>query len=125
MGFYGERVIPRIINVACGTKTLEPLRRRVCEGLAGEVVEIGSGAGLNVPFYPAAITRVATVEPSDAFALVGPGQGLVEQHEAVRPGKSGISSISTRNSSQERAPTYAAARAPWRSSRVSGSSPRP
>jgi SAM-dependent methyltransferase len=65
MGFYGERVLPRIINVACGTKTLEPLRRRVCEGLAGDVVEIGFGSGLNVPFYPAAITRVAAVEPAD------------------------------------------------------------
>jgi hypothetical protein len=41
MGFYVERVLPRIINVACGTKTAEPHRRRVCEGLAGAVVEIG------------------------------------------------------------------------------------
>jgi ubiquinone/menaquinone biosynthesis C-methylase UbiE len=65
MGFYGERVLPRILDVACGTKTAEPLRRRVCEGLAGDVVEIGFGSGLNVPFYPAAITRVAAVEPSD------------------------------------------------------------
>jgi SAM-dependent methyltransferase len=65
MGFYGERVVPRIINVACGTKALEPLRQRVCGGLAGNVVEIGFGSGLNVPFYPAAVTRVAAVEPSD------------------------------------------------------------
>lgn len=65
MGLYGERVLPRIINVACGTKTLEPLRRRVCAGLAGQVVEVGFGSGLNVPFYPAAVTRVAAVEPSD------------------------------------------------------------
>jgi ubiquinone/menaquinone biosynthesis C-methylase UbiE len=66
MGFYEQRVLPRIINVACGTKTAEALRRRVCEGLAGDVVEIGFGSGLNVPFYPAAITRVAAVEPADA-----------------------------------------------------------
>jgi SAM-dependent methyltransferase len=65
MGFYEKQVLPRIINVACGTKTVEPLRRRVCEGLAGDVVEIGFGSGLNVPFYPAAVTRVAAVEPAD------------------------------------------------------------
>ena len=65
MGFYERRVLPRILNTACGTKTVEPMRRRVCEGLAGDVVEIGFGSGLNVPFYPAAVTRVAAVEPSD------------------------------------------------------------
>jgi ubiquinone/menaquinone biosynthesis C-methylase UbiE len=65
MGFYGEQIVPRIINAACGTKVVEPLRRQVCGGLAGEVVEIGFGSGLNVPFYPAAVTRVTAVEPSD------------------------------------------------------------
>ena len=29
MGFYGEQIVPRIINVACGGKAVEPLRRRV------------------------------------------------------------------------------------------------
>jgi SAM-dependent methyltransferase len=65
MGFYGEQVVPRIINKACGAKTAEPLRRRVCAGLAGGVVELGFGSGHNVPFYPAAVTRVTAVEPSD------------------------------------------------------------
>src|ERR1700722_3270493 len=65
MGFYGEQVVPRIISKACGAKSAEPLRRRVCAGLAGDVVELGFGSGHNVPFYPAAVTRVTAVEPSD------------------------------------------------------------
>jgi ubiquinone/menaquinone biosynthesis C-methylase UbiE len=65
MGLYGEQVLPRIINVACGLKGAQPLRRRVCEGLEGDVVEIGFGSGLNVPFYPEAVKRVAAVEPAD------------------------------------------------------------
>ena len=63
MGFYAERMLPRVINVACGVKTAQPLRRRVCAGLRGDVVEIGFGTGHNVPFYPAAVTRVAAVDP--------------------------------------------------------------
>jgi hypothetical protein len=65
MGIYGEHVLPRVINLACGMKSAAPLRRRVCEGLEGEVVEIGFGSGLNVPFYPEAVTRVAAIEPAD------------------------------------------------------------
>ena len=65
MGVYGEHILPRIVDVACNTKQSLPQRRRVCEGLAGEVVEIGFGSGSNVPFYPAAVTRVAAVEPAD------------------------------------------------------------
>jgi SAM-dependent methyltransferase len=65
MGLYGEQVLPRIIDVACGMKATDPLRQRVCDGLAGDVVEIGFGSGLNVPFYPAAVSSVAAIEPAD------------------------------------------------------------
>jgi ubiquinone/menaquinone biosynthesis C-methylase UbiE len=65
MGFYCNRVLPRILDKAGGIKSVEPLRRRACEGLTGEVVEIGFGSGLNVPFYPDSVTRVAAVEPAD------------------------------------------------------------
>jgi SAM-dependent methyltransferase len=65
MGLYSDHLLPRIINVACATKATQPLRRRVCEGLAGDVVELGFGSGLNVPFYPGSVARVAAVEPAD------------------------------------------------------------
>ena len=65
MAIYQEHVLPRLINVACGMKQSNPLRERVCEGLQGRVVEIGFGSGLNVPFYPQAVTGVSAVEPAD------------------------------------------------------------
>ena len=72
MGVYADHVLPRMINAACGLKGVAPLRERVCAGLAGDVVEIGFGSGLNVPFYPSGVTRVAAVEPSDtAWKLAG------------------------------------------------------
>jgi SAM-dependent methyltransferase len=64
MGCYARQAVPRIINLLCGRR-FGALRRRVCAGLAGNVVEIGFGSGLNVPFYPAAVTRVAAIEPAD------------------------------------------------------------
>jgi ubiquinone/menaquinone biosynthesis C-methylase UbiE len=65
VGVYGDQVLPRIINCACGMKVAMPLRERVCEGLHGRVVELGFGSGHNVPFYPEAVTSVAAIEPAD------------------------------------------------------------
>jgi ubiquinone/menaquinone biosynthesis C-methylase UbiE len=72
MGLYGEQVLPRIINLACSRPPGKPLRERVCATLAGDVIEIGFGTGLNVPFYPPAVRHVSAIEPSDlAWKLAG------------------------------------------------------
>ena len=65
MGVWAEQVVPRVVERALGGADQRALRERVCAGLTGDVVEIGYGAGLNVPHYPAAVRRVAAVEPSD------------------------------------------------------------
>jgi ubiquinone/menaquinone biosynthesis C-methylase UbiE len=65
MGFYADQVVPRLVDIACGSSLTESSRERACAGLHGRVVEIGFGSGLNVPFYPAAVDSVSAVEPAD------------------------------------------------------------
>ncbi len=64
MGFYRDRVLPHIVELTCGGPGFERWRARATEGLAGRVVEIGFGSGLNVPVYPADVTQVFAVEPA-------------------------------------------------------------
>ncbi len=64
MAIYNDKVLPRLINFACGERALAPWRQKVCEGLSGAVVEIGFGSGHNVPYYPSDIDVVYAVEPS-------------------------------------------------------------
>jgi len=89
MGCYEQRILPRILDRTCGARSLEPLRRRVCAGLAGDVVEIGFGSGHNVPFYPAAVTRVAAVEPSDLSWRLARGRVSAARVPVQRAGLDG------------------------------------
>ena len=65
MGCYTDHVLPRLMNSAGGRPRVRPLRRRVCDGLSGTVIEIGFGSGHNLPYYAEAVTSVTAVEPSD------------------------------------------------------------
>jgi ubiquinone/menaquinone biosynthesis C-methylase UbiE len=61
---YRRHVLPRITDVMMNRRDLRPVRDRVAAGLAGEIVEVGFGSGLNVPHYPPAVTRVLAVDPA-------------------------------------------------------------
>ncbi|MBF6239595.1 methyltransferase domain-containing protein [Nocardia otitidiscaviarum] len=65
MGIYEDRILPRLVDLTCGMRALDPLRERVCADLHGRVVEIGFGSGRNVPLYPSAVESVSAVEPAD------------------------------------------------------------
>ena len=40
-------------------------RRKLLEGLAGQVIEVGAGQGTNFPYYPSSVERVVATEPED------------------------------------------------------------
>jgi SAM-dependent methyltransferase len=64
MGFYEEQILPRWLNVVMGTKDLADVRARRAAPLSGVVLEVGFGSGLNLPHYPAAVTKLYALDPS-------------------------------------------------------------
>jgi ubiquinone/menaquinone biosynthesis C-methylase UbiE len=64
MGLYTDQVVPRITNVLLGNKEFSKVRAEACEGLTGDVIEIGFGSGLNLPHLPREVTGVWAVDPS-------------------------------------------------------------
>ncbi len=64
MGFYRNRILPRLIHLAMGQEDLKAYRGRVVSAAAGRVLEIGIGSGLNMPFYGAGVTELIGLDPS-------------------------------------------------------------
>ena len=76
MSFYDRRILPELIGCACRTRALTRERARLIPLAAGEVLELGIGAGANLRFYdPARVAAVHGLDPSPellAKALAAP-----------------------------------------------------
>jgi ubiquinone/menaquinone biosynthesis C-methylase UbiE len=64
MGLYRDQILPRAIDLALRGGEFTRLRARVTARLAGQVLEIGFGSGLNIPYYPASLERVQAIDPA-------------------------------------------------------------
>jgi ubiquinone/menaquinone biosynthesis C-methylase UbiE len=65
MGFYSRHILPRLLNVAMSAKPITYQRRKVVPRAEGRVLEIGFGAGHNLPFYDAAkVSGIWALEPA-------------------------------------------------------------
>jgi ubiquinone/menaquinone biosynthesis C-methylase UbiE len=72
-------------------KVAREQRQRVCAGLRGQVVEVGFGSGLNVPFYPDAVSGVVAIEPADAAWKLAAKRRASSQVRVERAGLDGQS----------------------------------
>jgi ubiquinone/menaquinone biosynthesis C-methylase UbiE len=86
---YAERILPRIIDRTCGMKSMRRLRERACAGLAGDIIEIGFGSGLNVAHYPDAVTRATVIEPSELAWKLAAGRVAAASMPVRRAGLDG------------------------------------
>jgi ubiquinone/menaquinone biosynthesis C-methylase UbiE len=64
MGLYAKYVLPHLIDLAMRNKDTTRLRSECVPQAKGDVLEIGIGSGLNLPFYSSEVRRVYGVDPS-------------------------------------------------------------
>jgi ubiquinone/menaquinone biosynthesis C-methylase UbiE len=68
MSFYEDRVLPHLINLACSSKPTRKQREKIVPLAEGDVLEIGFGSGLNLPFYDSQkVRKIWGLEPSEGM----------------------------------------------------------
>ncbi|MBD2106295.1 class I SAM-dependent methyltransferase [Nodosilinea sp. FACHB-13] len=64
MGLYNDRILPYLIELSMADSILGSYRRDVLADVSGDVLEIGFGTGLNLPYYPDQVRQIVTVDPN-------------------------------------------------------------
>jgi len=65
MGLYERFLLPRLVDLACGSKPVRKQREKVVPLARGRVLEIGFGSGMNLAYYDGGrVERVWALEPS-------------------------------------------------------------
>jgi SAM-dependent methyltransferase len=62
MSFYAKYIFPRLLDWSLGAPEFGEYRRRALEPARGETLEIGFGTGLNLPYYPEAVTGLTAID---------------------------------------------------------------
>jgi ubiquinone/menaquinone biosynthesis C-methylase UbiE len=68
MSFYDDRVLPHLIDIACSAKPTRKQREKIVHLAEGDVLEIGFGSGLNLPYYDGVkVRKIFGLEPSEGM----------------------------------------------------------
>ena len=64
-GWYDRYLLPRLLDLACGSKPIRMQRQKVVPLASGDILEVGIGTALNAPFYEKArVRRIVGVDPA-------------------------------------------------------------
>ncbi len=66
--WYESKVLPGLLNSLMKSPDMTEIRRRWVPEASGDVIEIGVGSGLNLPFYQSG-ARVFAVDPSEELQV--------------------------------------------------------
>ena len=68
MSFYQRHIEPGLVSFACGLKPIARQRAKIVPRAHGVVLEVGFGAGHNLPFYaPERVEKLYALEPSEGM----------------------------------------------------------
>ncbi|MBL6688766.1 MAG: class I SAM-dependent methyltransferase [Pseudomonadales bacterium] len=63
MGIYEKYFLPKLLNLAMKAPAMKALRKKLVPLAQGNVLEVGIGSGLNLPYYDKSV-RVTGLDPS-------------------------------------------------------------
>jgi ubiquinone/menaquinone biosynthesis C-methylase UbiE len=64
VGFYAQVVVPLLCDFGLDRPFVERYRRELLALASGDVLEIGFGTGLNLPYYPKGVHKLTAVDPN-------------------------------------------------------------
>jgi len=67
MGLYKKYIFPWLCNLAMSRKILQKYRKDLLSDVAGNILEIGFGTGINLHSYPKHVRRITVVEPNEGM----------------------------------------------------------
>ena len=62
MGIYSKIILPFFYDYSMGREYISEGRKRLLSNVKGEVLEIGFGTGLNLPFYTSLVNKITTID---------------------------------------------------------------
>lgn len=67
MGFISQVIVPRLCDLLLNKPLLARHRRELIATAHGDVLEIGFGTGMNLPYYPEQVRKITAVDPNVAM----------------------------------------------------------